>query len=581
MNETTELHIREWDKSDTVFEMRGWSSEKGQAFVVDANKRRQVIRFVLPGLLARGGAVIGVTFPRAAPTRITETCLLPPPCRATEKEAEYLRAAAAVLRSPYGHTKSSSSSKDPNWELVWLRHRDEVLLPEPRDDEALIQQLVVFKAKQRETYEACRQELEEWGTKTIGQMIINGGGRHYRKLRNCKPAAMPKQIKMHLGRLETIYTRPLREFDGRQHGGRLNWTPDVARHEALVRDSVLQRRWAVSHKVNLAEMKSDKESFVNWYRAHCPAPAHRAVAGFQSLIPPAVWAHSADMALCAEVRFVAHFADGSRVWLAKCPMREPLLTAEEQRPFEALAPVTAPASNRLQSSPTARAENVSEAIAAAEILTKAGQRARADAEAGALSIAAAGDHVETKSQAAAQTLRRAQKDLQPTLDELETNQAQLEALVEQYKLKENPRQTRRALENHGVPKRIVDFILKHLLAGKAVPKAPSAARELQKKYATKDGLDRKTVHRHYQIAGPLLLAAGWPERLLPVSTAADASSAGKAGPKPHDSNAPSESITLEELEKRDSSETLSAVERLQQQETGSEDRDDGSSGQRQ
>ncbi len=387
MNETTELHIREWYKSDTVFEMRGWSSEKGQVFVVDANKRRQVIRFVLPGLLARGGAGIGVTFPRAAPTRITETCLLPPPCRATEKEAECLRAAAAVLRSPYGHTKSSSSSKDPNWELVWLRHRDTVLLPEPGDYEALIQQLVVFKAKQRETYEACRQELEEWGTKTIGQMIINGGGRYYRKLRNCKPAAMPKQIKMLLGRLETIYTRPLREFDGRLHGGSLNWTLDVARHEALVRNPVLEARWAASHNFDLVEMKSDKEAFLKWYRAHCPAPAHRAVAGFLALIPPAVWAHSADTAICAEVRFVADFLGGSRLWLAECPAREPLLTAEEQRPFEAPAPVTAPASNRLQSPPPG-ADHLSAALAAAEALAKAGQQARADVEAGASTLRA-------------------------------------------------------------------------------------------------------------------------------------------------------------------------------------------------
>ena len=68
--------------------------------------------------------------------------------------------------------------------------------------------------------------------------------------------------------------------------------------------------------------------------------------------------------------------------------------------------------------------------------------------------------------------------LQPTLDELEANQARLEAVVEEYKLKENPRQTRRALANHGVSKQIADFILEHLIAGLAVPKAPTASRAL-------------------------------------------------------------------------------------------------------
>ena len=33
--------------------------------------------------------------------------------------------------------KSRNASDLPNWELVWLRHRNEVLLPAPEDDAAL------------------------------------------------------------------------------------------------------------------------------------------------------------------------------------------------------------------------------------------------------------------------------------------------------------------------------------------------------------------------------------------------------------------------------------------------------------
>ena len=186
-------------------------------------------------------------------------------------------------------------------------------------------------------------------------------------------------------------------------------------------------------------------------------------------------------------------------------------------------------------------------------------------------FAAAGDHLATKVQGAAETLRQAQKDLQPTLDELETNQARLEDVVGEYKLKENPRQTRSALGRHGVSKRITDFILDHLKLGKPVPKAPTAARELQSKYATKDGLDRKTVDRHYQKALPILRAAGWPEHLLPTSNAADPSGGSKTGKKPQGDKPAEPTVTSANGVEPDSNESLTAFERIQQQEQGSAD----------
>lgn len=209
--------------------------------------------------------------------------------------------------------------------------------------------------------------------------------------------------------------------------------------------------------------------------------------------------------------------------------------------------------------------------AAGEKLTNAAQQARANAEAGASSVIAAGDRVEAKVQGAALTLRQAQKDLQPSLEELETRQARLEAVMEEYKLKENPAQTRRALANHGVSKRIIDFILDHLKLGKAVPKAPTAARQLQNKYATADGLDRKTVDRHYQKALPILRAAGWPEHLLPTSKASDPPEERKAGNKPQDDKPAEQYATSADGVEPDSSDSLTAFERIQQQEEGSAD----------
>ena len=91
MNNPAKLRFCTWHKPEEVFTLLDWRPSEGLAYVVDANKRKQVIRFVLPGLLAQDGMGLGVAFPTAAPTMITETCLLPPPCRTTEKEVECLR----------------------------------------------------------------------------------------------------------------------------------------------------------------------------------------------------------------------------------------------------------------------------------------------------------------------------------------------------------------------------------------------------------------------------------------------------------------------------------------------------------
>jgi len=209
-----------------------------------------------------------------------------------------------------------------------------------------------------------------------------------------------------------------------------------------------------------------------------------------------------QVTFCAQARFLITFEDRTKAWLTGCPRRAPQNQSERQEFAAPQAPALVPSNND-----TVRIEKAATKIASAVPRLEAVLQ----------QLAAAGDHVESRVAAAAQTLRQAQKELQPTLDELETNQVRLEAVVEEYKLKENPRQTRRALANHGVSKRIADFILEHLIPGKPVPKAPTAARELQNKYATADGLDRKTVDRHYQKALPILRAAGWPERLLPTS----------------------------------------------------------------
>jgi len=215
-------------------------------------------------------------------------------------------------------------------------------------------------------------------------MIYLGGGRFYRELRNFKSMSKTEQVEGQMRLLEAIFTRPLHESFGRLHGGYLNWTPEMARYEPEIRDPVLHERWAMKHHLKLAEMNADKAAFLNWYRAHCLAPSPRASDEFLERMCLGASARMADDLLCAEVRFVANFSDGSRVWLADCPRRDLLLTAKEQQPFETPVPISTLAGQTLDS--TACTEPVSETVAAAEILARAGQQARADAEEGAATL---------------------------------------------------------------------------------------------------------------------------------------------------------------------------------------------------
>ena len=110
----------------------------------------------------------------------------------------------------------------------------------------------------------------------------------------------------------------------------MNWTGEVAKHEPIIRDPVLHERWAKENGLKLAEISADKEAFLSWYRAHSPTPTRPAPNDFLDVAFPGARTAIADNALCAEVRFVINFTDGSRVWLADCPRRDPLLTPGEQ-----------------------------------------------------------------------------------------------------------------------------------------------------------------------------------------------------------------------------------------------------------
>lgn len=527
MTTPTKLIFREWKKPEVTVELCGWSSQKGLAFV-KGDGRRQVIQLVLPGLLAQGG----IAFPGGAPTMITETRLMPPPCRTTAEEAACLRAAAAESRLPRRAAKPRNASDLPNWELVWLRHRNEILLPTPADQSEFEKRLEVSMPKWRQEYEARRRELEDWRTKTIGQMIYLGGGRFYRDLHHCKPASMLEQIERHLSLLETTYTRPLKEFLGRVNGGFLNWTGDVAKHEPIIRDPVLHQRWARENGLKLTEINADKQEFLDWYRAHYSTLRRLASTDFLDVVFPGAGAAMADNSLCAEIRFVANFPDGSRVWLADCLRRDPLLTAEEQQPFKTPAPTLEPVSRSLHAL-AFDTERIATLLSLPEAITKASQQARADVEAGAATLGA-----QTKDIAAErQKLEVMRGKLAGESQMIETATHQLDAKVKALSETISPinrlyadveiAEIRKQAVGKKVPELIVDWVMSQFM-GSNPPRLPTKGdvfnncgpdTAIGKRLEKADyGISKQRFADHLTVIRQLLVARGWLPRNLTGKT---------------------------------------------------------------
>ena len=194
MTPPTKLIFREWKKPEVMFTLHEWQPWKGLAVVLDASGRKQVFELWLPGQLSRDAQGTLVVFPSSRPKVIAERPLLPPPCRSTQQEADNLLTKAREARLPRAVASRHKTSDLPDLEVTWLRHRDEVLVPKPEDEAGFTQRLGPFIAEKQQEYEARKQELEDWRTKSFGEMFLLGGGRFYRDLG--KPGSLPERQKL-------------------------------------------------------------------------------------------------------------------------------------------------------------------------------------------------------------------------------------------------------------------------------------------------------------------------------------------------------------------------------------------------
>lgn len=280
----------------------------------------------------------------------------------------------------------------------------------------------------------------------------------------------------------------------------------------------------------------------------------------------------ACVTLADQTSFSARYA-----FFALTPEERALVAEEERRDIAEAEnwepPPTVPAKSTASQAaiPKADASAIEHSKLDATLTKVAHVAQQLDASAAKLTLA--GDHVETKTARAAEYAQQVRVSFNAMMSDVAEDQAKVEAIMKEWRLKENPRQTRSALTHHRVPKRIIEFIFEHLLAGKPVPKAPTAAGIFKKKYPKEAGFDRRTVDRHFTTAASLLQAAGWPCALLPktvgIQQTANVAKEASSEPDPPDPSPASETGKPDPVA-QDSKPT---IEILQRQETGVEAED--------
>jgi hypothetical protein len=105
-----------------------------------------------------------------------------------------------------------------------------------------------------------------------------------------------------------------------------------AKNVGGIRDRYLHERWAEKRGFNLAQMKRERAHFLQFIEHHIYNVVERDVLTKNE--SPGFFLNRDDgEVLCASVRYLLIFANGTQLWLAKFETR-PLLDAREQNEFD-------------------------------------------------------------------------------------------------------------------------------------------------------------------------------------------------------------------------------------------------------
>jgi hypothetical protein len=369
MTNSAKLRFHAWHKREEVFALHGWRAHEGLAFVEDLKGQQLVFRF-MP--LTDSGTVERwhpPPLPEVLPTKIEEIRLVPPPCRANEAEAELLMKESVTKEARVSGLLPVHGLPPPAWELARLRYDPEILTPQSEDDGPMTIRLDEFKKEMQPEFEARTQEVA-----TLIELLDNGHSiigfaRYYALLASDDRATC--RFLLNQERLSLPY-----DFT---HGC-LKWTLDDARRRPRLRNPIFRARWAKQNNWDFHQMAAELKELLNWLglpvsSPHTlspemslllgrPLPDYRSAQFTESLSD--FGAGSWDEILVgASARYRVTFANGQRAWIPNFRDRAPQDQSERQEFIQGQGPDTG-----------------------ADILERAGQQARADAEAGAATLGA-------------------------------------------------------------------------------------------------------------------------------------------------------------------------------------------------
>ena len=338
MNQTTELHFREWQKPAQTLQIVSWRSREGLLFAREPNGGPKVLRLDLPAFhqhvgqesssLSKETGQPRLAWPDAVPVTIAEVRLMPPPCRGNISEAESLRQQASSGAGTYPHY-----SQTKGWELARLRYDAEVLVPTPADKDEFATSLKRFLVDRQNEYDQRKAELATLKALVDRRRGIIGHARYYSGLRSWPESSLEWKLQQERLSLDLDFPQ-----------GCLQWTAADAHHRPSIRNPILRARWFQTFGLTPDDMMAQRRRFLDTLPPDKPGKDFSARWGprpdffARMLKDPICYRPLNDLeeplevfgdvtrdhlTCCAQVRFLVTFEDQTHIWLTDCLRRAP------------------------------------------------------------------------------------------------------------------------------------------------------------------------------------------------------------------------------------------------------------------
>lgn len=338
MKSLPSLSIKSWDNTEQVFSLVAWSEREEKILLLDADRSPRILKLCLPQLDQKGWHYGGNPYPDAEPVRMEAIRLICPPCRGNAREA----AKVSTPMDPGPFRLQSAGSSTCEWEKAWVQCGDEILWPGQDDAPALRALGEQLMPRKQAEYESRKQKLATLTQVEFQYLQITKQVGGIWALLPASPETFRRYVREEGFHLDFEISQPLSETTI-GHGDTSSLTSRL-RIEQEYSDlvcSYLCEKWARNHNLDLAAMEQDRLRFMEFVRKHATNVMESVSPAFDSRNlfsgqkrestaqrPALQLAPQKELVLCAKVRHVLTFSDGSRVWLAPSRLRPPHTTEE-------------------------------------------------------------------------------------------------------------------------------------------------------------------------------------------------------------------------------------------------------------